>query len=117
MGVSVSSLLSDHFLINTTMYRVVSAKVISSRKYKSIDGDAFLADPEVSSLVLDPQDDILYLVDLYNITLRDLVDEHASLGTKEMPRMSLLPWYNNDIWVAKRHRRYYEAVDREWFVC
>jgi len=33
----------------------VSAKVISYRKYKSIDKEAFLADLRVSSLVLDPK--------------------------------------------------------------
>ena len=60
------------------------------------------------SLVLDPPDDVDHLVDLYNSTLRDIVDEHAPLRTKDMPRKPMLPWYNKSIQVAKRHRRYCE---------
>ena len=55
----------------------------------------------MGSLVLDPPDDVDYLMDLYNSTLRDLVDEHAPLRTKEMPRRALLPWYNKDIGATK----------------
>jgi len=49
-------MLSNHFLTNINVS--VSAKVISYRKYKSIDKDAFLANLQVSSLVLDPPDDV-----------------------------------------------------------
>jgi len=56
-------------------------------------------------LVLDPPDDVDHLVDLYDSTLRAIVDEHAPLRTKEMP---MLPWYNKNIQAAKRHRRYCE---------
>ena len=70
----------------------VSAKVISNIKYKSIDKGAFLADLRVSSLVLDLPDDVGHLVNLYDTTLRDTVDEHAPLRTKEMPRRPMLPW-------------------------
>ena len=44
-------------------------------------------------------------MDLYNSTLRDIVDEHAPIRTKEMPRRPMLPWYNKNIQVAKRYRR------------
>ena len=53
-GMSVSSMLSDHFLININVSlqkQSVSGKVI--RKYKSIDKDTFIADLRISSLVLD----------------------------------------------------------------
>ena len=55
-GVSVSSMLSDHSLVNINVSlqkQSVSAKVISYRRYKSIDKEDFLADLRVSSLVLD----------------------------------------------------------------
>jgi len=52
-----------------------------------------------------PSDDVDHLVDLYNSSLRELVDEHAPLRTKEMPRRLMIPWYNNDVQAAKRHRR------------
>ena len=48
----------------------VSAKLISYRKYKSIDKEAvFLADLRFSSLALDPPDDPHHL-DLYDSTLK-----------------------------------------------
>jgi len=102
-------MLSDHFLINIDVSfqkQSFSAKVISYRKYKSIDKESFLADLRVSSLVLDPPDDIDHLVDLYNRTLRDIVNEHAPLRTKEMPRKLMLPWYNKNIQAVRRHSRY-----------
>ncbi|KAK2156513.1 hypothetical protein LSH36_211g01021 [Paralvinella palmiformis] len=67
--------------------------------------EAFLADLRVSSLVLDPPDDVDHLVDLYDNTLRDIVDQHAPLRTKEMPSRPMLPWYNKNIQAAKRHKR------------
>ena len=106
-------MLSDHFLvdINVSLQKQsVSAKDISYRRYKSIDKEAFLADLRVSSLVLDPPDDVDHLVDLYDNTLRDIVDQHAPLRTKEMPSRPMLPWYNKNIQAAKRHRRYCERL-------
>jgi len=35
---------------------------------------------------LDPLDDVDHLVDLYDSTLKEIVDEHASLRENEMPR-------------------------------
>ena len=103
-GVSVSSMLCDHFLVNINVS--VLAKGILYRRYKSIDKEAFIADPRVSSLVLDPPDDVDNLVDLNDNTLRDIVDEHAPLRIKEMPSRPMLPWYNKNIQAAKRNRRY-----------
>ena len=71
-GVSASSMVSDHFLVNINVSlhkQSVSAKVISYRKYKSIDKESFLADLLVSSLVLDPPDDVDQLVDLWWISV------------------------------------------------
>ena len=107
----MSSMLSDHFLVNINVSlqkQSVSAKVISYRRYKPIDKKALLADLRVSSLVLDPPNDVDHLVDLYDSTLRHIIDELAPLRTKEMPGRPMLPWYNNNIQAAKRHRRYCE---------
>jgi len=62
------------------------------------------ADLRVSSLVLDPPDDVDHLVNLYDSILRHNVDEHAPLRTKEMPSRPMLPWYNKNIQAAKRHK-------------
>ena len=49
-------------------------------------------------------------MDLCNSIFRDLVDEHAPLSTKKMPRRQLLPRYNMEIQAAKRRRRYCEQL-------
>ena len=70
-------MLSDHFLVNINVSlqkQTVSATDISYRRYKSID----------------------HLVDLYDSTLRDIVDEHAPLRRKEMPSRPMLPCYNKN---------------------
>ena len=80
--VSMTSMLSDHFLININVYlqkQSVSAKIISYRGYKSIDNEAFLADLRVSSVLLDTPDYVDHLVDIYDSTLRDIIDKHGSL--------------------------------------
>jgi len=67
-------MLSDHFLINVDVSlqkQSVSDKVISYRKYKSIDKDVFLAYLRIYSLVLD---DVDHLANIYNNTLKDSVD-------------------------------------------
>jgi len=106
-------MLSDYFLININVSlqkQSVSARVISYRKYKSIEKEPFLGDMRVSSMVLDPPDNVDHLVDLYYITLRDIVDEHVPLRTKELPRRPMLPWYNKNIQAAKRLRIYYKRL-------
>ena len=59
------------------------------RKYKSINDDVLQADLWGSPLVLDPPDDVDHLLDLYNSTLWDSLDEHVSFRTKEMPMRQL----------------------------
>jgi len=57
----------------------------------SIDKENFLADRRVSSLLLDPPD-MYHMVNRYDSTLRDVVDKHAHLRKKGMPRTQpLLP--------------------------
>ena len=40
----------------------------------------------------------------HDSTLRDIVDEHAPLRTKEMPRRPMLLWYNKNTQAAKRQK-------------
>ena len=46
----------------------------------------YLLSTDYSSLVLDPLGNVDHLVDLYDSTLRDNIDEHEPLGTKEMSK-------------------------------
>jgi len=66
---------------------------------------------------LDPADNVDHLVDLYNSILRGLVDEHALILKKIMPRRPLFPLYNKETQVAKRHRRYCERLWNRTCLC
>ena len=86
------SMLSDHFLnnINVSLQKEsLSAKVIL------IDKEAGIADLRVCYLVLD----------LYDSTPRDILDENAPLRTKKM-----IPRNNNNIQATTSHRRYCERL-------
>ena len=100
----MSSMLSDHFLISINISLQKQYFSANSISYKEV----FLADLQVSSLILDSLDNVDHLVDLYDSTLRDIVHENASLRTKEMPRRPMFLLYNKNIQAAKRHRRYFE---------
>ena len=92
--VPVTSMLSDHFLVNIEVSvnkSPVSTKTVSYCKYQSIDKDIFLADLKATRLILDLPEDLDQMVDLYNSTLLDLVEKHAPLRTKQMPQRALLP--------------------------
>ena len=107
----MTSMMSDHFLINinaSLQKQSVSGKVISYRKNK---GGFACWSPSLFSV------DVDHLVDLYDGTLRDFIDEHVSLRTEEMPRRPMIPWYNTNIQAAKRHIRIRTSlcVDYEMF--
>ena len=51
------------------------------------------------------------LVDLYNNTLRLLLDRHAPIMSKKVLFRPKVPWINSDIIKAKRQRR---KAERKW---
>ena len=111
--VCMSSLILDHFLVNidfSLQKPVLPTKTITYRKYCSIDQAALVADLNVSLLVSNRPDDLEQLVDLYHVTLRNIIDKHAPIMKKLMTQRSLVPWYNKDIQAAKRHRRNCERL-------
>ena len=108
----MSTMLSYYFVINVdvaSQKQYISAKVISHRKFKSIDKDHYLTDLWVSSPVIDTPDDVDHLENLNTSTLRDLIDEHKPLRTKEMTR-PFLSWYIKDITTAKKNIKYCERL-------
>jgi hypothetical protein len=112
-GVSVSTMLSDHFLIDIVVSLEkpsLSAKAVSYRKFRQMDKGAFKADLRDSSLMLDPPADLDQLVNLYDYTLRALVEKHAPLQRKTLLSRPLVPWFSKEIQAAKRYRRYYEKL-------
>jgi len=58
-----------------------------------------------SQLITDPSETLDTLVDLYNDSLKCLLDKHAPMKTKTFVQRAILPWYNQAIQAAKRDRR------------
>ena len=78
---------SYHFLLNidiSLQKPILPTKTITYRKYRSIDQAALIADLSVSLLTANPPNDLEQLVDLYNVTLRDIIDKHAHIKKKQM---------------------------------
>ena len=85
-GVSVSTMLCDQFLIDILVSLEkpsLSAKAVS---YRQMDKSAFKADLRDSSLVLDPPADLDQLVNLYDYTLRALVEKACATSKKNTVR-------------------------------
>ena len=112
--VQPDSYFSDHcsvlFLINTSKPQL-SRKEVSFRKIKAIDTTAFMEDLSASRLCLDPPSEPDKLVDCYNTTLAELLDQYAPLKTKSVTVGPQVPWYSDEIREAKRERR---RAERRW---
>ena len=75
------------------------------RNLKDIDLDIFKHDIEHSTLVTDPPDDIVALVDCYNTTILGLMDKHAPSKTKTITFKPESPWFTEEIREARKRRR------------
>ena len=85
-------------------------KMVSYRKYGSIDIDGFCDDIRNSPFFTDPADTVDTLVEQYESVLTDIVDKHAPLKSKRFVQRDKVPWYNKDIQQAKRDRRRWERT-------
>ena len=87
-----------------------TVKHISFRKLKTLDFNAFKDDTALSDLFSDAHPE--KIVDLYNNTLRLLLDRHAPITSKKVVFRPKIPWINNNIIEAKRQRRKAERKSR-----
>lgn len=87
---------SDHKPVITTLELLVpptpERETHSFRRIAAINIDKFIADIEKSDLILHPPPDLGNLVECYNTTLRNLLDQHAPLITKTRCHPPN-PWY------------------------
>jgi len=60
--------------------------------------------------MLDRPADLDQLVNLYDCTLRALVERYAPLQRKTLLSRPLIPWFSKEIQAAKRCRRYCERL-------
>ena len=89
----------------------LSRKQVSFRKTKAIDTAAFMKYLSASKLCQDPPSEPDKLVDCYNRTLGELLDQHAPLKKKTVTVRPQVPWYSEEIREAKRERR---RAERRW---
>ena len=113
-NVHVSSMLSDHFVVQADLRMSrprPQEKSVSYRKYDAINMDEFSDELLKSQLLTDPSDTLDTLVDQYNDSLKCLLDKHAPMKTKTFVQRPTVPWYNLAIQAAKRDRR---RLERLW---
>ena len=90
----ISSLVSDHFAVHTQLSLKappLERKIITYRKYKSIDSNSFRTDLISSELVQSPQTDLDNLLHQYNTCLKYLLDKHAPLRKSRLHLMKMYP--------------------------
>ena len=85
---------------------------ITTRKIDAIDVDTFCRDILESELYTHPSSDLNTLVDQYDHVLRDLLDKHAPLLSKEITCRPNAPWYNDELRKAKQNLRRLEHKKR-----
>ena len=118
ISVSMSDRISDHFLVLACLNIPVTRERpkperIQYRKIKAINIQAFKDDLKNSNLIKKPSTDIAGLTKQYDDVLRNILDAHAPLHTKNVSRKPPNPWMTPDILAAKRYRRYLERVWRK----
>ena len=105
---------SDHMtvLCNLNLLRPsYSIKRESYRKLKSINIDLFKDDLCSSDLCQRPPSGLDSLVSCYNTTLKALLDKHAPIRSRRMVVRPCVPWFTDEISVAKRKQR---KAERRW---
>jgi hypothetical protein len=84
---------------------------VQQRHLKNVDLEAMRQDVLNSSLLLTPAEDLLALTNQYNSVLREILDKHAPVKTREMTLRPHAPWYDKTLRTAKRKKR---SLERKW---
>ena len=89
----------------------IASKELVYRKIKSADLDTFRNDLAVSELCQETHKEFNELFECYKKTLKYVLDKHAPLQGKIIHQRQRVPWYSDQILVAKRMRR---KAERKW---
>ena len=109
--------LSDHCGIfsNLAFKRPRRPKrTVSSRNLRAINSADFRADVESFAEKVSKQSDstdVSHLVDMYNTDLREVMDRHAPLVTRQVTDRSSAPWVTEEIHEERRQLR---KAERKW---
>ena len=73
--------------------------------------DTFIKDLSFNQLCTNPPDELDKLVYLYHSTLKEILNNHATIHTKQVSMQQQTNWYNEDIALAKKASR---KAKRKW---
>ena len=113
-SVTVPFLFTDHAVIHCKLALQkprFSKKVITYRKWKSIDKDNFAKDLQLSNLMSNSETDLDTLVNNYDTTLHDIINNHVPLKQRTVTIRPSNPWYSPEIDKAKKLRK---QLERRW---
>ena len=116
-NIAVADTLTDHrlILIDLKMFKPkLKHQTQKLRKTKNIDLDAFVNDINNSAMQeISAIEDIKNMIQTYNTTLTQILEQHAPLKEKKITKRSHVPWYNDDIKDAKLEQRKLEIKWRK----
>ena len=85
---------------------------ISFRKINKIDYESFHSDILILDLIKKPEKDLSALCQQYDYVLSFILDKHAPVSTKTLPRKPPTPWMTPEIMKAKTLRHNFERTWR-----
>ncbi|XP_064637159.1 uncharacterized protein LOC135493617 [Lineus longissimus] len=107
--------ISDHYAVSFTVNMAkppLPVKTIRYRKVKSIDIKSFASDVSDGVQGLDLSSDLESLVDSYDRLLGSLLDKHAPAKSKLVHVRPNIPWFNDNIILARKLERKLERKYR-----
>lgn len=114
-SVEVGPLISDHAIIHCSLdlgKPPLPKKCLTLRKLRAIDQVAVEDDLKQSPLLATSDTPPEHLHNLYNTTLRNILDQHAPEKSVTITFRPNTPWMNEDIVHHKRLRRRFESMWR-----
>ena len=105
---------SDHHMIQCKINKskpLPERRVLTARSYKDLDMSAFTSDLGEETrciLSLDYSDS---QVEMYNTSIREVLDKHCPEKTRSQKLINNPKWYNDDVRDARRERR---RTERRW---
>ena len=109
--VASDHLVSDHsavsFIVNITR-PVKKRKIVTRRKLRAIDTDAFGEEAALLFAQRDPSSDP---ASFFTLSLRQLLDRHAPPSLCAVSERPPAPWFSDDVKSAKQERR---RAERAW---
>ena len=105
--------LSDHYAVHCNLLlqkTTFGKKLVNSRNLRTLDLDT-LNDDIFNSFSDVQSTDLSSLVDIYDSTLRSLIDKHAPQKKRWISIRAKAPWYISEVTEQKRIRR---NLERKW---